>query len=176
MGSSLNDIRTNGVLPAPEAPIYIEDGVVPDFATPTKKIELFSQQLADAGLDPMPRYEPPDAGPPGSFRLLTGRTPTQTFSRTTNNRFLAQVYSTNDVWVNAGRARELGLSNGDMVVLVNQDGARTTPLPLRATERIRPDCVFMVHGYGHTSKGLEFARGRGAYDTRRVHDAPRSIP
>ncbi len=165
MGSSLDDIRVKGVLTAPKQPIYIEEGVVPDIATPSKKIELFSQQLADAGLDPLPNYTRPDAGPPGSFRLLTGRTPTQTFSRTTNNRFLARVYDTNDVWVNAGRARELGLSNGDMVVLVNQDGARTAPLPLRATERIRPDCVFMVHGYGHTSKGLKFARGRGACDT-----------
>jgi len=165
MGSSLDDIRVKGVLTAPKEPILIEEGVVPEIATPSKKIELYSQQLADAGLDPLPKYTRPEAGPPGSFRLLTGRTPTQTFSRTTNNRFLARVYDTNDVWVNAGRARELGLSNGDMVVLVNQDGARTAPLPLRATERIRPDCVFMVHGYGHTSKGLTFARGRGACDT-----------
>jgi thiosulfate reductase/polysulfide reductase chain A len=26
----------------------------------------------------------------------------------------------------------------------------------------------MVHGYGHTSKGLNFARGRGASDSRLI--------
>ncbi len=149
----------------PKAPLFIEDGVEPDFDTPSKKIELFSQRLADVGLDPLPKYTPPEAGPPGSFRLLFGRTPTHTFGRTTNNRFLSRVYDENDVWLNAQKAQELGLSDGDKVTLVNQDGARTAPLSVRATQRIRPDCVFMVHGYGHTSKGLNFARGRGASDT-----------
>ncbi len=167
-GSSLDEIRLQGVLHAPKEPIYIEDGVAPTFATPSKKIELYSQQLAEAGLDPVPEYAPPEAGPPGSFRLLTGRTPTHTFGRTTNNRFLSRVYDHNDVWVNARRARELGLKSGDLVTLVGRDGARSAPLPVRATERIRPDCVFMVHGYGHTSKGLTFARGRGANDTGMV--------
>ena len=32
------------------------------------------------------------------------------------------------------------------------------------TQRIRPDCVFVVHGYGHTSPGLKFAKGRGMDD------------
>ena len=75
------------------------------------------------------------------------------------------MYDENDVWLNAQKAKELGLSDGDEVTLVNQDGARTAPLKVRATQRIRPDCVFMVHGYGHTAKRLRFARGRGACDT-----------
>jgi thiosulfate reductase/polysulfide reductase chain A len=53
-------------------------------------------------------------------------------------------------------------------VLVNQDGVRSEPVPLKATERIRPDCVFVVHGYGHTSPGLKFARGRGLDDAKLV--------
>jgi len=33
------------------------------------------------------------------------------------------------------------------------------------TEGIRPDCVFMVGGFGHVSKGLRKAYGLGASDS-----------
>ena len=39
---------------------------------------------------------------------------------------------------------------------------------LKATERIRPDCVYMVHGFGHTSKRLTRALGKGASDAQLV--------
>jgi len=67
--------------------------------------------------------------------------------------------------VNAQKALELGLKHGESVVLVNQDGARCDPLPVKVTQRIRSDCVYMVHGYGHDSKGLKFAYKRGASDS-----------
>ena len=35
---------------------------------------------------------------------------------------------------------------------------------VRVTERIRPDCVFIVHGFGHTAKGLQLTYGVGASD------------
>ncbi|MGK2855770.1 MAG: molybdopterin dinucleotide binding domain-containing protein, partial [Thermoanaerobaculia bacterium] len=54
---------------------------------------------------------------------------------------------------------------GDRVILENQDGARSGPVRAKVTERIRGDAVFMVHGFGHTAKGLTFARGRGASDS-----------
>ena len=37
-------------------------------------------------------------------------------------------------------------------------------MKLKVTQRIRPDCVFVVHGYGHTNPGLKFAAGRGMDD------------
>ena len=54
------------------------------------------------------------------------------------------------------------------MVLVNQDGVRSEPVRLKATQRIRHDCVFVVHGYGHSSPGLKFAKGRGMDDSRLV--------
>jgi len=50
-------------------------------------------------------------------------------------------------------------------VLENQDGVKSLPIKLRATEGIRRDCVYMVHGFGNTSKQLRRAYGRGASDT-----------
>ena len=51
------------------------------------------------------------------------------------------------------------------VYLINQDGVKSkTPIKIRLTQRIRPDSVYMVHGFGHTHPELEQAYGRGASD------------
>lgn len=166
VGSSLAALKTTGVLVArTHEPIVIEDGLTPTFPTPSGKIELYSERIAQAGLDPLPNYTPPEAPPAGHFRLLMGRAPTHTFGRTTNNRFLSRVYSENAVWLNASRAAELGLATGDRVLLTNQDGKSAGPVAVRATQAIRPDCVYLVHGFGHTARGLTFAAGRGADDS-----------
>ncbi len=39
---------------------------------------------------------------------------------------------------------------------------------VKATERIRPDCVYMVHGFGHTSRGLRHAYLKGASDAQLI--------
>ncbi len=162
------ELKQHGVIKTDASPSFIEDGLVPTFPTKSQKIELYSQEMEEAGLHPMPEYEPtpqPDTAA-GEFRLLFGRTPVHTFGRTTNNRFLSTITDKNVVWLNKKVATERGLDCGDWVVLVNQDGVRSQRVQIKATQRIRPDCVYMVHGYGHTAKGLHFARGRGASDTQ----------
>ncbi|HEX5855548.1 MAG TPA: molybdopterin-dependent oxidoreductase, partial [Thermoanaerobaculia bacterium] len=161
-------LKRTGVLKGKPVPVTTEDGLELAFRTPSKKIEIYSKQMADAGLPPLPDYTRHPQPADGQFRLLFGRTPTHTFGRTTNNRFLSEVYSENEVWLNAKTAREKGLANGERVVLVNEDGVRSAPARVKATERIRPDCVFVVHGYGHDSPGLRFARGRGLDDSKLV--------
>jgi Anaerobic dehydrogenases, typically selenocysteine-containing len=113
---------------------------------------------------PLPPYTRHEQPADGQFRLLFGRSPVHTFGRTTNNRFLSEVYDENEVWLNAKAAKEQGLANGEVVTLVNQDGVRSQPVKLKVTQRIRPDCVFVVHGYGHTNPGLRFAANRGMDD------------
>jgi thiosulfate reductase/polysulfide reductase chain A len=167
-GFDCEELMEKGVVVRDAGPVTIEEGLEPSFPTPSGKIELYSQQLADAGFDPIPEYVPPEEPPAGFFRLLFGRSPVHTFGRTTNNRFLSEIKSDNEVWLNARAARELGLSDGEMVTLVNQDDVRSEPIRVKATERIRSDCVYMIHGFGHKSKGLNFARGRGADDSRLV--------
>ena len=46
-----------------------------------------------------------------------------------------------------------------------QDGARVGPIRVKATQRIRRDAVYMVHGFGHDAPGLRRANHRGASDT-----------
>ena len=169
-GHDCDEMRKTGVVLGKKVPVCEEEGLQLAFNTPSGKIELYSETLKSAGFHPLPEFTPPDRLPEGMFHLLYGRAPMHTFGRTTNNRFLSQVYSENEVWVNEDALKSLPQfanrhpQSGDEVVLVNQDGVASTPIKLKMTQRIRGDCVYMVHGYGHTSRGLTFARGRGACD------------
>jgi thiosulfate reductase / polysulfide reductase chain A len=66
--------------------------------------------------------------------------------------------------------RPLGARGRGPVHLENQDGVRSTfTAPVKVTERIRPDAVYLVHGYGRTArKGLTFAHGRGIDDAELI--------
>lgn len=160
----LDRLRREGVVKTEADPHYVEAAATLDLATPSGKIEFWSQQLADRGFDPVPVYRRPEAPPSGSFRLLTGRAPTHTFGRTANNAKLLAQFPTNEVWLNRAAAVDLGLRHGDQVMLVNQDGAETGPVRVKATERIRGDCVYMVHGFGQRSSRLSRADGNGGDD------------
>ena len=153
---------------------YIAPGEDYAFPTPSGKVELYSSQLQEQGFDPMPRYTPPEIAPAGFYRLIYGRMPAHSFGRTTNNRFLSEVYPENEVLVNVRAARALPgfeerpLKTGDRVRLINQDGVKSDPVRARVTERIRGDAVYLYHGFGHSAKGLKHAYGRGASDSELV--------
>lgn len=165
-GYSYEQLKRDGVILGPKQPIYFEDGAPVTFNTPSKKIEFYSVQLQRAGFDPVPQYTRPDEGPPGSYRLLYGRAPMHSFSRTQTNPLLMDLMSENSIWLNENEAARLGLKSGDYVRLRNQDGVLSDRVAVKATQRIRPDCVYMVHGFGHTSQGLRSALHKGASDTQ----------
>jgi thiosulfate reductase/polysulfide reductase chain A len=167
-GMSLADLKARGLVRGETPPLFFEDGIEPEFYTPSGRIEFYSTQLREAGFDPVPKYTPPAAGPPGSFRLLFGRSPVHSFSRTQTNPILAQAMDENDVWVNADVAARYGLATGDRVRLRNQDGVLSDPIKVRATQAIRADCVYMVHGFGHTTKMLKRAYRKGASDSQLI--------
>ena len=170
-GYDCDVLQRDGVVLGKPEPIYFEEGAPAEFYTDSGKIELYSPQLASLGFDPMPTWHQEDVEDPpsGYYRLLFGRAPTHTFGRTTNNRLLSEVHAENAVWVNATVARQWGLKNGERIYLQNQDGVRSTfSAPVKVTERIHPDAVYMVHGYGRTAKGLRFAYGKGIDDAELV--------
>ena len=159
IGIDLNDLKREGVKVFPKQPLYFEDGVNPEFMTDSGKIELYSAKLAAHGYDPMPVYKDHGDPPQGYFRLLFGRHPVHTFGRTTNNPVLNRVYDENEVWVNKLIAQEWGMKHGQKIKLRNQDGAESGPIKVKVTERIRTDCIYMVHGFGHKSRGLTSHKG-----------------
>jgi len=167
IGSSLKEMKEKGMITLKERfPLYIEEGFEPEFYTPSGKIELASSLLASYGFDAVPKYTHHEAPPQGYFRLLYGRAPTHTFGRTTNNPILTETMIENEVWINTKVAKMFGIRNGEYVVLVNQDGARSNKIKAKVTERIRHDSVYMVHGFGHRDKRMRKSFLRGADDNK----------
>lgn len=167
IGSSLEAIREQGTIVRRGRP-YWEDYERINrnpLTTASGKIEIYSESFAAAGLDPLPVYTPPMEVPAGTYRLLYGRAPMHTFARTHNNKVLMDQMSENEVWLNTAEAERLGLHQHEYVYLENQDGVREGPVRVLVTERIRPDCVYIVHGFGHKSPLMNVANGRGASDT-----------
>jgi thiosulfate reductase/polysulfide reductase chain A len=170
-GLDLARLQVEGVITAPPTPLYFEEGAPAEFYTDSGKIELYSTKLASLGFDPMPTWRDGELEepPPGYYRLLFGRAPTHTFGRTTNNRLLSQPHAENAVWVNRDVAAKWRLEDGERVYLQNQDGVRSTfSAPVKVTARIRPDAVYLVHGYGHRAEKLAFAHGRGIDDAELI--------
>jgi len=164
-GSSLEEMKKVGVKNFErETPLYISKGENYRFPTDSGKIELYSNTMADYGHDPVPQFTSHDEPESGYFRLLYGRSPSHSFARTINNPILSQLDRENEVWINTAVAREWGIKAGQYVRLVNQDGVESNRVRAKVTERIRPDCVYMVHGFGSTQKQLKKAYNRGADD------------
>jgi len=132
----------------------------------SKKIELVAHELELAGLGGLPVYEEIEQPPDGYMRLLYGRHPVHTFAKTENTPVLNALYPENEVWVNEDAAAAQGFKEGDYVWLENQDGARSGPVKVKATQRIRKDAVYLVHGFGQNAPGLTLANGKGASDTK----------
>ncbi len=92
VGSSIEKMRAEGGIITQSGKPYLEDfGDSSPFHTATGKINLYSEELAAAGHDPMPVYEAIDEPPTGYFRLLYGRHPVHTFAKTQNTPVLNDV-------------------------------------------------------------------------------------
>ncbi|HAJ37119.1 MAG TPA: thiosulfate reductase [Chloroflexi bacterium] len=165
IGYSLEKLRSEGGVIVQKGKPYLDDFKSNSpFLTKSGKIELYSEELALAGHDPLPVYTPVEEPPQGYFRLLYGRHPVHTFAKTQNTPLLHQLNPENDLWLNAGVAASLGIEDGDRVYVENQDGVRSGPIKVKVTQRIRPDAVFMSHGFGRNAPQLTLANGRGASD------------
>ncbi len=167
IGSSIEKMRaSDGIIIQKPKAYFADFGATSPFHTPTGKIQLYSHELELAGFDPIPTYEPVEEPPEGFFRLLYGRHPVHTFAKTQNTPLLSELFAENEVWLNADVAKTLKIKDGATVILENQDGVMSTPVKARVTQRMRPDAVYMAHGFGHNAPGLSRAHASGASDTQ----------
>lgn len=74
----------------------------------------------------------------------------------------------NQVWIHTQIAANLGVADGQKIVLENHDGAKSLPIAVRATEAVRSDCAYMVHGFGTQARGLRKAYRKRASDTQLI--------
>jgi len=165
-GVTLDELKKKGVhFVEPQSPPYLGADEDYHWHTPSGKVELFSKQLADKGFAPLPVHMPQPAPPPGAFRLLYGRSPLHSFGRTQNNEILNDIDPENVVWMHSSAASAAGLRHGDLVMVLNSAGDETGPMGLFVTERIAPECIYMIHGFGHRSPGMRRANRRGGSDS-----------
>ncbi|RJX26899.1 MAG: twin-arginine translocation pathway signal protein [Desulfurivibrio sp.] len=137
-----------------------------NFPTASGQAEVYSSAFAGQGWDPLPGYEPTPEPPAGFVRLLYGRSPVHTQSSTMNNPWLNHEIPENEVWVHPSHAAAARISDGERVFLENQDGIRSfKAVKVKVTPGIRPDCSYLVHGYGCRSLLLQQAFDRGVSDT-----------
>jgi thiosulfate reductase/polysulfide reductase chain A len=132
------------------------------FRTPSGKIELANERLRRQGLDPLPKYVAPAAPGPGEFRLLPGKQALFTHAANQNNVWLHELCPENRLWISRQPAETRGIRDGDLVVVRSAVGQ--VRVKAHVTDRIRPDCVHLPHGFGQRSGGLRRSRGRGASD------------
>jgi thiosulfate reductase/polysulfide reductase chain A len=168
----LEALKINGVYRLADEPTY---GAMRGkrLTTRSGKIEIYSDRYAADGLDPLPVYRVPEAPPGGRYRLLLGRTAYFTHGTTQNNPFLHDLMAENALWLHPQEAKRLGLRDGSRVRVRSSVGEEG--LPLKVTEKIRPDCVYMDHGFGVLSKGQSRIYGRGASDAALLEDRSEPI-
>ena len=77
-----------------------------------------------------------------------------------------EVDTLNVLWVNEEVGLRLALKNDDKLFLENQDGIRSMkPVSVYLTPGIRPDCVYLVHGFGVRSHLLGQGFDQGVSDS-----------
>jgi thiosulfate reductase/polysulfide reductase chain A len=128
------------------------------FATPSKKVEFYSEQMEKKGLNPIPDYVEPTFKPTANFPLylINYKQSEHTHSRTFNNDWLMEMKADNPLLMNSATAAKLGLKDGDAIWIESPYAkAKAT---VQVTERIHPEVVGLHHGYGHWGFG-KVARG-----------------
>ncbi len=128
------------------------------FATPSKKIEFYSEQMEKKGLNPLPDFVEPIYKPTTDFPfyLVNYKQAEHTHSRTFNNDRLMEMKPDNPLLINSEAAAHLGIKDGDAIWLESPYAkAKAT---IQVTERIHPEVVALQHGYGHWGFG-KVARG-----------------
>ncbi len=138
--------------------------------TPSGKIECVISSFTSKGIDAMPiwRDEYEFKVPEGKFKLLTGRHAQFTQSGTGNNSMLRDLMPENFIWINKRVAKERGINFADMIEVSSKAGK--TRLKAYPTEKVAPDQVFFVHGFGHESEALTWAYKNGGSDNMVIED------
>jgi thiosulfate reductase/polysulfide reductase chain A len=139
-------------------------------ATPSGKVECNIKAFAKKGIDPMPVWkdEYNFNVPAGKFKLLTGRHAQFTQNGTANNAMLRDLMPENFLWINKRIAKEKGIKFADIVEVSSSAGS--TRLKAYPTEKIAPDQLFFIHGFGQESEALTWAYKNGGSDNAVIED------
>ncbi len=144
-GMTFEELKKTGTITIPFVyKKYEKDG----FGTPSGKIELYSQRLKDLGFDPLPSYREPTESPYSTPELAVqypliittgGRVPVFRHSDLRNIPLLREIVPELKMMINPKTANELGIRDGDQVVVESPRGSMEAKAYL--TEGIDPRVV-----------------------------------
>jgi len=157
----LDYLKQHGVWYDPKTRPNYASYMAGGFSTPSGKVEIYSQQLAEKGFAGMPSYEPI-----ANFRELGANemvlsifdTAIQTDARTGNCMWLDEIQHDNPVWINPETAARLGIKDGEVVKLTRSHKSgdakeRSIQSTAYLTEGIHPEVVAMANGNGRAESG-----------------------
>ncbi len=151
VGLSLDTLRRTGTAYFPEKEFSY--GGVPKWKTPTEKIQFASDACEKAGLSRTPVWVEPQTMPMGNeLRLIGGKQAIHSHTQTANIESLMEItkkYGLDRVWLNADKAAEWGISDGDTVEV--SSGEHTGKAQAKVTQRINPTALYMPSHYGCSS-------------------------
>lgn len=141
---------------------YRESG----FSTPSGKIEVNAESLQERGLPALPAWngnQRLSSIKPEEFVLTTYKVAYHTLSRTSNLKYLAELWHSNPLWINKDVAHRLGIEDGSLVRVTSEVGYLVTKAWL--TNGIHPQVV-----------GISTSVGRTAYGRVALADARKHAP
>ncbi len=176
VGMSVEKLRENGAVWSPGTVGFRKYEDTGKFNTPSGKIELEWQMYKDIGQEwpspelPLEYRRGEDEFP---FILVNFRTIflNNTGAWSQNNAQLRDPVSgldENPLLLNPIDAARLGLTEGEVVTVAS--GTGKVRIPLRLTEKIKPGCAGIIHGFGQTM-GKVASRGNWAGDNELIADA-----
>ncbi len=157
-GWTVQHLREKGVMKVSATP--------PDYdhlPTSTGKAELVHMGFALSGGTEVVGWVPPKTQPEGDrLRLLHGHVAVHTNGYTQNVPALFARMPENELWIHPSEASKRGIKDGDRVEVANEYGKQE--IKAKVTEAIRPECVWMCHGFGTMVPEQRLAYGKGASD------------
>lgn len=161
VGLSLAELQKKGTIAFPEKEYSY--GKTPEWKTPTKKVQFASEACVAAGLPAGPAWLEPKVMPKeGEFRLVGGKQAIHTHTQTANIEPLMAItkqYGLDRIWMNADKAAEMGIEDGDLVEVSSSEHTGTTRV--KVTQRIEPGSIYLPSHYGCSSPDQHTAYGVG---------------
>jgi anaerobic selenocysteine-containing dehydrogenase len=136
------------------------DGTPIGFATPSKKVEIYSEVFLDHGYPPLPNYVEPAVGPGAAPELSTtyplvltsAKSPHFLQSQSRALPSLRRLEPDPLVEINPETAAERQISEGDWVALITPHGRIRAKA--RYSEKLHPKVVSAVHGWWEACDAL----------------------
>lgn len=146
------------------------------YGRPNGRVRMFIDEFSKVNHEPLPIWAERWHKTKGDYKfsLLITRAPWNMHADPNfiNNPVLRKMTEKSFmdcVWIHPDAAKEIGVNEGDMVILENNpEYMKQVPRPVKAkvhlTKRVtRKDCVLTFHGMGHRAKNLKVASNNYGY-------------